>query len=320
MMLKRIAFIFITFILCGTVGSARNVDTETSQDGDNSILIFLLCISIIGLIVCVIVRWKFWNKIKDKKIFYYTVAVFVLILLFSLFKIIRTIVYVAVGILVIILVTQYIMKKQQSEKRKADITFKKEREPESKQEKPKKHSLQTEDLEKVFKRILNDDKDFNVILKNEQFCLLLIENSLKYPKIRKMLEKEFLPKETDKSSPITISTVEPKTEQPVVITPANSSPTILYADSIFDGFFNKTKETPNEDTIFELHLQNAQVATFTIYVSAYQRIIANPAFLEGCEKQVLNNVQNIEIVKEGTAQCQADGKWKIINRLNVIIN
>jgi hypothetical protein len=99
-----------------------------------------------------------------------------------------------------------------------------------------------------------------------------------------------------------------------------TSVSTLYADSIFDGFFNKTKETPNEETVFELHLQNAQNATFRIYNSAKPRIIANPAFLEGCDKQVLANAQNVKIVNEGSAQRQADGKWKIVTKLNVIIN
>ncbi|GHT02190.1 hypothetical protein AGMMS49525_05290 [Bacteroidia bacterium] len=98
-----------------------------------------------------------------------------------------------------------------------------------------------------------------------------------------------------------------------------TSATTLYADAIIDGFLNRVKETPNEDTIFELHLQNAQTATFTVYQSAYQRIIANPSFLEGCDKQVLNNAQKVEIASKGTTQRDADGRWKIIHKLNVII-
>ncbi|MDR0835053.1 MAG: hypothetical protein LBN11_00525 [Tannerella sp.] len=96
--------------------------------------------------------------------------------------------------------------------------------------------------------------------------------------------------------------------------------TTLYADAITDGYFSRVKETPNEDSVFEVHLQNAQTATFTVYQSAYQRIIANPSFLEGCDKQVLNSAQTVEIVSKGTAQKQMDGKWQITKKLNVIIN
>jgi hypothetical protein len=183
-------------------------------------------------------------------------------------------------------------------------------------EKPEKTVLQTEDLEKVFKWILSDDKKFsaflNIILKNEQFLSLLVKNSLKYPEIRKMLEEELLLKENAADTKV-------HAEKPVVHSTAVPA-TTLYADSIFDGFFNKTKETPNEETVFELHLHNAQNATFTIYHSAKQRIIANPAFLEGCDKQVLANGQNVKIANEGVAQRQSDGKWKVISKLNVIIN
>jgi hypothetical protein len=98
-----------------------------------------------------------------------------------------------------------------------------------------------------------------------------------------------------------------------------TSASTLYADAITDGYFSCVKEMPNEDSVFELYLQNAQTATFTIYQSAYQRTIANPSFLEGCDKQVLNSAQKVEIVSKGTAQRDADGKWKISHKLNVII-
>lgn len=95
---------------------------------------------------------------------------------------------------------------------------------------------------------------------------------------------------------------------------------VLYADSIIDGYFNQVKEIPDEDTIFELYIQNEQTASFTISSIAFPRIIARPSFLDGCDKQVLNNAQNVEIINKGTVQKQTDGKWKIINKLNVIIN
>lgn len=94
----------------------------------------------------------------------------------------------------------------------------------------------------------------------------------------------------------------------------------LYADNIFDGHFNSISETPNEDSFFELRTQNAQNATFTIYTAAKQRIIANPSFLEGCDKQVLANASKLTVETEGSAQLQSDGKWKIIKKLNVTIS
>jgi hypothetical protein len=114
--------------------------------------------------------------------------------------------------------------------------------------------------------------------------------------------------------------VEQKTKMPIIETPQTSNSSVLYAASINDGYFNRVSETPNENTIFELHLQNTNMATFTIYEGAKQLVCKHPEFLEGCEKQVLTNAQNVKIESEGEAQKQPDGKWKIIKKLNVIIN
>jgi Skp family chaperone for outer membrane proteins len=115
-----------------------------------------------------------------------------------------------------------------------------------------------------------------------------------------------------------------KNEQKVVIPETNktteTSASVLYSDAIIDGYFNRLRGTPNEDSVFELRRQSAQTVSFTVYPGAYPRVIANPSFLEGCDKQVLNNAQNVKIESEGSAQRGADGKWKIIKKLNVIIN
>ena len=97
------------------------------------------------------------------------------------------------------------------------------------------------------------------------------------------------------------------------------SPTVLYADAIIEDCFAKIREVPNDDTMFILNLQGENSADFSIYKTSYQRVIANPAFLEGCEKQILGS-STLEIVSKGTAQKDAsNGKWKVTNKLNVII-
>lgn len=94
----------------------------------------------------------------------------------------------------------------------------------------------------------------------------------------------------------------------------------MFADAIIDGCFVKVREAPNEDSIFELHLDGENSVIFCIYKPAYQRVMANPSFLEGCEKQIIGDVMQIEIVANGTAQRDvSNGKWKIINKLNVLI-
>ena len=94
----------------------------------------------------------------------------------------------------------------------------------------------------------------------------------------------------------------------------------LFADAIIDDCFVKVRETPNEDSIFILHQNGENSAAFEVYESAYNRVVANPSFLEGCEKQVIGESLQLEIISKGMAQKDfSNGKWKVINKLNVII-
>lgn len=101
---------------------------------------------------------------------------------------------------------------------------------------------------------------------------------------------------------------------------ATASSVTLYADAIIDGYFVRVREIPNEDSIFVLHLNGENSAAFEVYESAYNRVVANPSFLEGCEKQVIGESLQLEIISKGMAQKDfSNGKWKVINKLNVII-
>ena len=121
-------------------------------------------------------------------------------------------------------------------------------------------------------------------------------------------EKEY---RTERTIPVSTNMVSSET---------SGSSMFLYADAIIDDCFVKVRELPNEDSIFVLHLNGENSADFSIYKSAYQRVVANPSFLEGCEKQVLGDTMQLEIVSEGKAQRElSNGKWKVINKLNVII-
>ena len=102
-------------------------------------------------------------------------------------------------------------------------------------------------------------------------------------------------------------------------TKTQGSQSVLYADAIIDGYFVRISEVPNEDSVFVLHLNGENSANFGIYSPAHPRIIANPSFLEGCEKQILGNTMQLDVI-EGRAQRDAsNGKWKVIEKLNVII-
>lgn len=93
---------------------------------------------------------------------------------------------------------------------------------------------------------------------------------------------------------------------------------MLFADSIVNGKFNRVKELPSDDSIFELNLKGDSNASVTIFKQAYNKVLANPSYLEGCEKQMLGNT-SVYIDREGTAEKDDNGKWKLINPLKVVL-
>jgi len=101
-------------------------------------------------------------------------------------------------------------------------------------------------------------------------------------------------------------------EQPSYIPSPPPQPQLLYADSIFEGKFNHVSEKIDDDPIFELKLDspNGTSATVRIHEPSYRRVIANPAFLVGCEKYVLGNT-TVTLLREGKAVKESDGKWKL---------
>ncbi len=123
----------------------------------------------------------------------------------------------------------------------------------------------------------------------------------------------------------------PEDDQPAISSPRpspapepishpTSSPAIFYAASIIDNTLMGISEEPTDDTVFKLTMTESDTATITIFPDAVQRIIANPAFLEGCDKQVLTNATAVTVEETGTAQKRADnGKWEVRKKLKVII-
>ena len=123
----------------------------------------------------------------------------------------------------------------------------------------------------------------------------------------------------------------PEDDQPAISSPRPSpapepisqpatSPSVFYAASIIDNTLMGISEEPTDDTVFKLTMTESDTATITIFPDAVQRIIANPAFLEGCDKQVLTNATAVTVEETGTAQKRADnGKWEVRKKLKVII-
>lgn len=103
--------------------------------------------------------------------------------------------------------------------------------------------------------------------------------------------------------------------------PAPPQPQSLYADAIVNGKFNRVKEQPDPaETNFELRLDSptATSAKIYIYSGAERRILANPAFLEGCDKQILGN-SRVETTHPGLAQKEGENNWVVTKKPEVII-
>lgn len=99
----------------------------------------------------------------------------------------------------------------------------------------------------------------------------------------------------------------------------SNAPRSLYAESIVNDKLMRVKESPNEDSIFELKLQGDSRASVTIYKGAHNRVLQNPSFLDGCDKQVIGN-SSLTVRQEGRAEKDENGKWKLVSKVNVILN
>lgn len=94
---------------------------------------------------------------------------------------------------------------------------------------------------------------------------------------------------------------------------------MLYADNINEKeMFSHVTEKPDDDTFFVLTLRGEDNASITLYQPAYGKIIANPAFLEGCEKQIVGSTSVI-VTGEGVAKREDNGKWRVTSKVIVEI-
>lgn len=98
---------------------------------------------------------------------------------------------------------------------------------------------------------------------------------------------------------------------------ANVTVNNLYAEAILEGVLMKVKDRMGDDTIFELDLQSSNIASLTIPRCVHQRILANIAYIDGCEKQIMGNT-TVEVIP-GKAMCNDQRKWIVTEKPIVII-
>lgn len=114
-------------------------------------------------------------------------------------------------------------------------------------------------------------------------------------------------------------TPERRTPEPPREVPPRPQPCKKYAQSIIDGVLKKVKDAQNEDSVFELVLDspNATRAKLDICKEAYNKVKSNPAFLDGCDKQILGS-ESVSTTP-GIAILDTDGDWKVATKPKVII-
>ena len=93
---------------------------------------------------------------------------------------------------------------------------------------------------------------------------------------------------------------------------------VLYADNILGDTFNGVKEHASDDTIFQLTLTGPARAMVTLYENATRKVLANASYLEGCEKQLLGR-STVHIDRNGEAEKDENGRWRVKTRLKVVI-
>jgi len=100
-------------------------------------------------------------------------------------------------------------------------------------------------------------------------------------------------------------------------TQSTNDSSTLYADSIIDNTFNRVVETPNEDTVYEITKTSIRTATFRIYPDAYKRVIKNPDFIDGCDKQKINSIPQTLEIENGETTQDDFGKWQITKKAKI---
>jgi len=155
-------------------------------------------------------------------------------------------------------------------------------------------------------------------LENARLLSFVQDNARLHAKV-KQLEQQI--RELEKQKPQKIESAIEQTQNLKVSTLENekkhvtNSPVYLFADAIIDGEFFRLNEKPNQDTVFELmRTSSKRTATFGVFQEAYKRVIKNPDFVDGCEKQKINLLPQKLEVENGEAAQDDFGKWKVTKK------
>lgn len=134
------------------------------------------------------------------------------------------------------------------------------------------------------------------------------------------LEEKIRTLEEQKESPLsqqkeTVNSLAAKNREPQPVSGVRK----YYAESIQDNRYVKVKESQTDDAIFEITLKpDKNTATVTVCKAAHRKVLANPSFLDGCDKQVSGNT-SVSVEEEGTAERTDDNKWVVRKQIKVVL-
>lgn len=177
-------------------------------------------------------------------------------------------------------------------------------------------------LNKQINKLKSKNRFLNEEVNSLEKIVLELRNEIRVLKSSKNINKRSSPnKKESKSHFQSNNRYTPKKRiQKEPLLKNNNSENILYADSIFENSFHSVTLNPDENTVFILNKGENGRATFDVYPKAHKRVLINHTFLDGCDKQVLNNSTKVTTNSLGEATLQADGKWEVTKKLNVTVS
>ena len=88
----------------------------------------------------------------------------------------------------------------------------------------------------------------------------------------------------------------------------------LYSPTLLDNRVAKPRPVADKyETVWELTEIAPNKYKISIWEGAHKRILANPAFLDGAEKQVMGYVA-VEVAEPGIAEMNSDGKLMVVKK------
>lgn len=109
-----------------------------------------------------------------------------------------------------------------------------------------------------------------------------------------------------------------KVSQPKPVAEPQRANRIKYAESIMGDTLILVSDIPSPDALFRLELEDGRTAKFELHEPAIRRVVSNPSFLEGCDKQVVGR-SKVTVVEPGEARKDENGYWHVTKKLKVVI-